>query len=152
LFDCAATETDDSFGNTFYSEINVLGPGDAVAESGSAADTNAADIKPYLARTADGKYEITIDTARAPDLTEWATNTLAPALVEWYPKIVAYLPSEGFEAPTNFSVTLRPGRGVAATGGTRVTANSTWIKRQLKGEAVGSLVHEAVHVVQQYGY
>ncbi|HEV7927669.1 MAG TPA: hypothetical protein VGR14_20120, partial [Verrucomicrobiae bacterium] len=28
LFDCKTTETDDEFGNTFYSEINVLGPGE----------------------------------------------------------------------------------------------------------------------------
>src|SRR6185503_11535994 len=40
----------------------------------------------------------------------------------------------------------------AATSGTRVTANSDWLKRELKREAVGALVHEAVHVVQQYGW
>jgi hypothetical protein len=48
-------------------------------------------------------------------------------------------------------VTIRPGDGVAATGGGRVTANSTWLKRELKGEAIGALLHEEVHVVQQYG-
>jgi hypothetical protein len=39
---------------------------------------------------------------------------------------------------------------VAATGGTRITANSAWLKEELHREAIGALVHEEVHVVQQY--
>jgi len=96
--------------------------------------------------------EITIDTSAAPELKEWVETKLGPTLAEWYPKIVAMLPSQGYEPPKTFSVTIRPGRGVAATGRTRVTANSAWLKTQLKGEAVGAIVHEEVHVVQQYGY
>jgi len=152
LFDCSATEMEDDFGNTFYSEINVLPVGARVPSASAATESNAPEIKPYVARSADGKYEITIDTARAPELTEWATNKLGPVLAEWYPKIVALLPSEGFQAPERFRVILRPGRGVAATRGTRITANARWIKQELTGQALGSLVHEAVHVVQQYGY
>jgi hypothetical protein len=60
------------------------------------------------------------------------------------------LPSEGYSAPTKFSISIRPGNGVAATGGTRVTANSAWLKRELNREAIGALLHEEVHVVQQY--
>jgi Peptidase of plants and bacteria len=71
-------------------------------------------------------------------------------LAEWYPKIVALLPSEGYAAPKQFSVVLRPGGGVAATAGTRITANSTWLAAELDREALGALVHEEVHVVQQY--
>jgi hypothetical protein len=48
-------------------------------------------------------------------------------------------------------VLIRPGNGVAATGNTRVTANSTWLKRELNREAVGALLHEEVHVVQHWG-
>jgi hypothetical protein len=40
--------------------------------------------------------------------------------------------------------------GVAYTSGRRITANSTWLKSEIDREAIGSLVHEAVHVVQQY--
>jgi Domain of Unknown Function (DUF1080)/Peptidase of plants and bacteria len=72
-------------------------------------------------------------------------------LVEWYPRIVAALPSDDYTAPKQFSVIIRPGNGVAATGGTRITANSAWLKRELEGEAIGALVHEVVHVVQHYG-
>jgi len=49
-------------------------------------------------------------------------------------------------------VTIRPGNGVAATGGTYITANSNWLRGEMKREAVGAIVHEEVHVVQQYGY
>jgi hypothetical protein len=151
LFDCAATETSDAFGNTFYSEIDVLTHAPAAGSSGTSetAISNAV-AAPYVAHSADGRYEITFDYKGAPDLGEWVTNKLAPVLAEWYPKIVAYLPSDGYEAPKKFTVTLKPGRGVAATGGTRVTANSSWVRKQ-EGDAVGALVHECVHVVQQYG-
>jgi hypothetical protein len=101
--------------------------------------------------SADGYCEITIDTAGAPELKEWAEQKLAPVLADWYPKIVAMLPSEGWTAPKKFSVSIRPGDGVAATGGTRITANSIWLRGELNREAIGALVHEMVHVVQQYG-
>ena len=39
----------------------------------------------------------------------------------------------------------------AAAGGGRISCNSAWFRRNLKGEATGSVVHEMVHVVQQYG-
>jgi hypothetical protein len=32
-----------------------------------------------------------------------------------------------------------------------VTCNADWQRRNLKGEAIGCVVHELVHVVQQYG-
>jgi len=105
---------------------------------------------PFVIRSADQYCEISIDTSEAPELKGWARTNLAPVLAEWYPKIVAMLPSEGYSAPTNFSLRLFPSDGVAATGRGGITANSTWIKRELKGEAVGALLHEEVHVIQQY--
>jgi len=107
---------------------------------------------PLVVQTADGKYEITIDTSQAPELTTWAQTKLAPVCQEWYPKIVQMLPSEGFEAPRKFAITFRAGlRYPAATGGTRITCNADWFNRNLDGEAAGAVVHEMVHVVQQYG-
>jgi predicted alpha-1,2-mannosidase len=128
--------------NAKISGIEILkqGTADQAGASGS-----------FTIKTVDGKSEITIDTAAAPELQDWAGNKLAPVLAEWYPKIVALLPSEGFTAPTHFTITLKPMDGVAYTAGTDVTANSTWLKSEIGGEAIGSLVHESVHVVQQYG-
>jgi hypothetical protein len=101
--------------------------------------------------TSDGKGTITFDATQAPDLRDWARQTLAPVLAEWYPKIVAMLPSAGYTAPAHFSVTLKPMDGVAYTADNQVVANSVWLKSELGREAVGSLIHESVHVVQQFG-
>jgi hypothetical protein len=90
-------------------------------------------------------------------LTEWVTNKLPPVLLEWYPKMVAYLPSEGYEAPRRFRVILQPitDPGVAAeTSGTRINVNIAWIKQEMnrqENDILGAIVHEAAHVVQQYG-
>jgi hypothetical protein len=148
LFAASPTESDDDFGNTFYSEIDAIDNGNA---GGATESADASAAGPFVTHSPDGYCEITIDTSGAPDLKEWAETKLAPVLAEWYPKLVAMLPSEGFTSPKKFSVTIRPGDGVAATGGGRVTANSTWLKRELKGEAIGALLHEEIHVVQQYG-
>jgi hypothetical protein len=72
-------------------------------------------------------------------------------LTEWYPKISALLASDGYTAPGRFSITMKPMDGVAYTAGRRVMANSDWLEKEIGREAVGSLVHEAVHVVQQFG-
>ena len=100
---------------------------------------------------ADVGYRFTVDTTEAPDLTAWARTQLIPVLKEWYPRIVGMLPSEGFTAPKTFSIAFeKKYQGVAATAGNRIFCNPAWYRTQLKGEAIGSLVHELVHVAQQY--
>ena len=84
-------------------------------------------------------------------MKDWAEHKLAPVLAQWYPKISGMLPTAGYTLPKKWSVTIAPGNGVAATGGTRVTANATWLRGQLDKQGVGALLHEEVHVVQQYG-
>lgn len=143
LFDVSRTEATDDFGNTFYSEIDVI-------ENG-AVDSVAANNTPYTFKTADGNHQITLDTTQAADLKEWAEEKLAPVLAAWYPKIVALLPSEGYSAPKAVNIVIRPADGVAYASGTNITANAAWVRRELDGEALGAIVHEAVHVVQQYG-
>lgn len=116
----------------------------------SATAVQAGVIVPFKIKTADGKSEITIDDSAAPELNDWIEHKLAPVLAEWYPKIVALLPSQGFKAPAHFKITLKPMDGVAYTAGKDVTANSVWLKSEIGREATGSLIHESVHVVQQY--
>jgi hypothetical protein len=152
LFDISRTEADDPFGNTFYSEIDIVdrnGPApEAVAGAGGAGST---ETRREVVEAGDGKYQLTIETSQAADLTDWAHNVLAPVVKEWYPKLVQLLPSEGYQAPTRVSIIFNRSGGVAATGGTRVTCSAAWFRQNLKGEAVGAVVHELVHVVQQYG-
>lgn len=128
--------------NAKINGIEILRPGDSV---------QATPTDSFTVKTADGKSDFTIDTTAAPELKDWAENQLSPVLAEWYPKIIALLPSQGYTAPNHFTITLKPIDGVAYTAGTDVTANSVWLKSEIGGEAIGSLVHECVHVVQQYG-
>src|SRR5205823_9532830 len=106
------------------SKIDVIGKDNASAAPAAEA------AAPFIIHSTDGYCEISIDTSGATDLKDWAEHKLAPVLAEWYPRIVAMLPSEGYSAPKKFSVSIRPGNGVAATGGTRVTANSAWLKKE----------------------
>jgi len=143
LFEVAAAEREDDFGNTFYSEIDVIGT------------NRPLPIRPpseqvYTFKTTDGKCTIRVIYTDAPKLKDWAEQTLAPVLADYYPKIVAMLPSPGYTAPTRFSITLKPMDGVAYTAGRQVVANSDWLENEIGRQAVGSLVHECVHVVQQF--
>src|SRR6266568_5107042 len=61
----------------------------------------------YSVTTVDGKDTITFDTSAAPELAGWMKQKLAPVLVQWYPKIVALLPSPGFTAPTHYIITVK---------------------------------------------
>jgi hypothetical protein len=151
LFDIVPTEKDDGFGNTFYSEIDVVDANAPVAAQNQKPDELSSSPDSFIFKTSDGKCEITIQTKDAPELRGWAETNLAPVLAEWYPQIVAMLPSEGYHAPGHFSITLKPMEGVAYTAGSRVVANSAWLEGEIGKQAVGSLVHEAVHVVQHFG-
>jgi hypothetical protein len=148
LFDIAATETDDAFGNTFFSEIDVI-------EKGAHPDPITVPANPdarKIVMAGNGEYQITIDTTETPDLTKWANEELAPVVRKWYPKLVQALPSDGYKAPEKLSIFFsKDMRGVAATGGTRIRCAAGWFRQNLEGEAKGAVVHELVHVVQQYG-
>jgi len=147
LFDIFRTEDTDGFGNTFYSEIDVLDRNaPAVVEAPMAQPARE------IVEADGGKYEITVDTSETPDLTEWAHQQLAPVVREWYPKIADLLPSEGYAAPRKVSIVFKKDMaGVADTAGTRIRCAAKWFRQNLKGEAIGSVVHELVHAVQQYG-
>jgi len=147
LFDMVQTETDDTFGNTFYSEIDVL-----TNKAPEGADLSPGQPEKVVLESGEGAYKITLDTTEAPDLTEWAQKRVGPMAVEWYPKLVKMLPSEGYEAPAAFSIMISTNaNGVAATGGTRIRCAARWFRSNLQGEALGAVFHEIVHVVQQYG-
>lgn len=141
LFDISRTENDDKFGNTFYSEVDVVA-------SATPAEAPASRVTAF---TIPGGQRFTIDTTESPKLTQWAEQELAPVVKQWYPKIVELLSSDGFTPPKSFDITFSPGmRGVAATGGTNIRCGERWFLGNLDGEAKGAVVHELVHVVQQY--
>lgn len=121
-----------------------------------AADEPAGRASPAATApaTAPAGYVIDIDTSETPELNEWAETKLRPVLEAWYPIIVKTFPSEGYTAPKKMTVVFRAKMdGVANTSrGTLITCAAPWFSKNLEGEAVGAVVHELVHVVQQYGY
>src|SRR5438477_11099507 len=62
--------------------------------SGGQVDPNGP--APVVGKT-EGGQEITFDYSAAPDLKEWVETKLKPTCLEWYPKIVALLPSDNYE-------------------------------------------------------
>jgi hypothetical protein len=103
-------------------------------------------------RVAIFKYpvEFVVDVSDAPEMQEWA-DKCARICERTYPMINEELPSEGFRPAHLVKMTLKKDyRGVAATGGTRITGAVAWFKRH--PDDVGAMVHETVHVVQAYRY
>jgi hypothetical protein len=151
LFDIERTETSNPFGNTFYSEIDVIDAQAPAPELISATSlTSSSGVETISA--GQGKYKITIDTTEMPELSEWVKTEIIPMVQEWYPKVIEMLPSEGFTAPSRFSIMFSKSmQGVAATSGTRIRCSGSWMRSNIKGEAKGAIFHEMVHVVQQYG-
>lgn len=142
LFDVAPTETETPFGQTFFSEIDV--------DDGREHEAPA-KLAPEVVRIGD-KYEITFDASEAPNLMPWIKETLIPICTEWYPKIVEMLPSDGYSAPERFTIYFHSDmNGVAHAFGTEVHCAEPWFAQNLDGEAAGAVVHEMVHIVQQYG-
>ncbi len=146
LFDIEQTENRDPFGNTFYSEIDVV-------DANGPAPTSTVE-KPILTsfETDDGKYHFTVDATEAPDLLDWSEKELRSVVVEWYPRIVAILASEGYVAPADVSFRFRHDmrNTPASAAGAGVNLNAPWLRTQLQSEARGAVVHELVHVVQNY--
>ena len=135
LFDASRTADADHFGNTFFSEIDV-------------SDGQEHATPPAVA----GQFEIVFDTAEMPELADWVQTRLRPVCEQWYPKIIELLAGDGYRPPRRFTVAFRKDmRGVASTSGTRVECAGRWFQQNLEGEAIGAVVHELVHVVQQYG-
>ena len=150
LWDVQPTDSNDPFGQTFYSEIDIVSATPAAEPESSSAAVDLSQHRKVV--QVEGDVEITIDTSETPDLTEWSNTNLVPMVTEWYPKIVAMLPSEGYTAPKRVSIIIdKDMSGVAETDGTRIKCAANWMRRELRGEAVGAVLHELVHVVQQYG-
>lgn len=149
VFDVKPTEKQTPFGLTFFSEIDIVkvdGPKLNFVPAGKPA-------KVIRFATADKKYSFIVDASEAPQYTDWVEKELKPVIIEWYPKLVAMLPGKNYQAPTKVSLQFKndvaPGVPAYATG-SRITMNAPWFKNQLNREAKGCVVHELVHVVQNY--
>lgn len=92
--------------------------------------------------------EFAIDVADAPEMKEWAEHA-ARVCERQYAMINEELKSEGYRPPDWVTMTLRRRyRGVAMAGGGRITGSVRYFREH--PDDVGAMVHEAVHIVQQY--
>ncbi|KAA5542133.1 hypothetical protein FYK55_15095 [Roseiconus nitratireducens] len=140
------TDAGKRFCQTFFSEIDFVD-----GQTHPAAPQNAPE-KCIDHLVINEQFTIHFDTTEVPALRPWVQTTLMPACQKWYPRIVSSLPSKGFAPPTDFRIVFRDGmRGVAYTSGQNIYCAGDWYQANLETEATGSVVHELVHVVQQYG-
>jgi len=149
LFDISPAERDDPFGNTFYSEIDVL---DA---NGPAPTFDLAARKPIqtVFEAENGRFRFVIDATDAPDLAPWSEQALKPVIQAWYPQLAAMLASDGYQAPADIALCFRNDLGgtPAAASGRAIRLNAAWFRGERDRQALGAVVHELVHVVQDYG-
>jgi len=92
--------------------------------------------------------EFVIDVSDAPEMQEWAERVARICERAW-PMINEELRSEGYRPRTVVPMRLSSDyRGVAAVSGGRITGSVRYFTNN--PEDVGAMVHEAVHVVQNY--
>jgi len=98
---------------------------------------------------ADGKKlaEVTVDTTDAPDLADWGKQA-GQLCVEWYPKIIKLLDSDGFKPYRTVKVHIGKHNGIAATGGNTININADYVRNHK--DDLGMVAHELTHVVQAY--
>ncbi len=150
MFDISRTESDDPFGNTFFSEIDIIDGKEYPLANADERSSEVGEGAVDVLKVGD-KYEIAFDTSDLPEIKPWVDETLKPICADWYPKIVELLPSENYSAPTRFTIIFeKDSRGVAYANRGQIHCAGPWFMRNLKGEAAGAVVHEMVHIVQQY--
>lgn len=89
-----------------------------------------------------------VDTNDAPDLKDWG-NKAGTLCVEWFPKIAALLPSDGFTVPHEVTLHFDPKmKRVAHAAGGRITISAAFVRAH--PDDFGMVVHELTHVVQAY--
>ena len=138
-----------SANHTFYSEIDVV----------SSEDRNLTYVVPgenlrlFRFSSKDGTYRFAIDYTDAPELEEWSKQKLAPVVAEWYGKLVGLLPSEEFTPRREIKLLFKDDMGgtPAYAAGGEISMNHRWFVSEQQREAIGCVVHEMTHVVQDYG-
>ncbi|MEK7951870.1 basic secretory protein-like protein [Luteolibacter soli] len=152
LFDIVPNEDARGFGNTFFSEIDVV-------EAGGEKLVRLTPPEKILTtfETEGGDFKIILDSTASPDLAPWFKEAAVPAMQKWYPKVAELIsiPGKTPAAPKSFNVELRegqimPGRdGIPAfANGQQIVVSSKFMRDQKDKEAVGCLIHEMVHIVQ----
>jgi hypothetical protein len=93
--------------------------------------------------------EFDVDVTDAPEMKDWS-DKVARVCERQYQMICEELKSDGFKPPQRVTMTLKKDyNGVAGTSGSHITGSVRFFKTH--PDDVGAMVHETVHVVQNYG-
>ena len=137
LFETAKTETTDSFGNTFYSEIAVV-------------SRDMAENPVIRAQTDSKTFEenglTLVFTNDDPKFDPAEREKLAKAFFVVYPEMMKEFNPKASKK-VKFAIETKF-RGVAATSGNTIHANPRWF--QQNPEDIDVITHEGMHVVQAY--
>jgi hypothetical protein len=92
--------------------------------------------------------KIVIDVTDSPDSKVWAEA--ARSLVkEWYPIAIAMLSTQDFKRPQKITLVFKKDLNVPAyASGDAITINGKWISEH--PDDLGMVIHELVHILQQY--
>ncbi len=137
-FYMTSTEDDDSFGNTFYSEIDVMVDGDAPAPATPPAAKGTSSYE------RQGVHLMFTDDSTGFDPKE--KERLVDTFFTVYPRMTAEF---NHDAPKEVKISLESRyQGVAATEGRTIHCNPAWFHEH--PEDLDVITHEGMHVVQQY--
>ncbi|MES2476778.1 MAG: basic secretory protein-like protein [Verrucomicrobiota bacterium] len=145
LFEFERTDAENGQSNTFLSEIDIID-----ADGPTPQSVPEPTLRTYPGP--DGKHTYVLDATLAPDLVKWVEKELMPVVYEWYPKMSAMLPSDGYTAPEKVIMEFRDDMGgtPAYAAGNKLSMSVPWFRSQLEGEAKGCVIHELVHIIQNY--
>lgn len=90
---------------------------------------------------------VVLDCSEIPEREPWGREGVR-IVNAWYPRIAELLHSEGYHPPKDIHLKVNnPGKGVAATAGNKIFVAASWLEKE---PGHGFLIHELVHVVQDY--
>ena len=90
----------------------------------------------------------TVDCTEAPDLKDWGDKARS-ICEEWYPRIGAYLATDGFTPPASVKIVFKKEmQAPAATSNAVISINADYVSKHR--DDFGMVVHELTHVVQAY--
>ena len=139
------TEDADAFGNTFYSEINVVADGDTPTLT--PAPSMGLPAKETSSYDRQGLHLMFADDSAGLDPKE--KERLVDTFYAVYPRMVAEF---NHAAPSEVKISLDTkypwDHWVAATEGHTIHCNPTWFRDH--PEDLDVITHEGMHVVQQY--
>ncbi len=109
------------------------------------------EFKRFVLNKQDKKiwYPVNITYSEAPDMEYFALQNKLYTEA-YYDTLINQLDSKGFKPYENVQIRIREGRGVAATGGNRISYAAPFYRSNPSD--YGSIIHELTHVVQQSPY